>query len=613
MIEIARKLTKILSPREIKLAYAVLTLNLFVACIEVLGIASILPFIAVLSNPDLVTSNEILRFFYDYFGFTETDDFLFFMGIAVFTVLVTSILIKALGFMVQIHFAFFRNYSISTRLVADYIQRPYSWYLNNHSSELAAKVLNEVSRVVHEAMFTTLNVFSQGFVVVLLLAMLIALDPVLAIGSGVILGGCYTLIFLLVNRKMRANGEKVRLANMKRFKTVNEAFTGIKDVKILGLEDQFAEQFRSSSKTMASNNVSAKSIAEMPSFAMQGLVFGALVFFLLYLMQDKGSLEKALPMISVYAFAGYRLMPALQSIYNSLSILKFAESAVDALYRDVIESTEYVNGRTSDTQTDSTKEIAYEKSLKLKSVVFSYESSTSRSLDGLSLNIAKNTMVGLIGGSGAGKTTIADILLGLLTPDSGGIYIDDERISGKVRLRKLQKLMGYVPQQIFLTDDSIKANIAFGIPEEDVDDEAIVRAAKTANIHDFVTKELPEGYNTFVGERGVRLSGGQRQRIGLARALYHDPEILLLDEATSALDNITEKAVMQAVNQLNNKKTIIIIAHRLSTIENCDNIFLINKGRLLAEGTYDELYEKSELFRKMTLHKDEQEALGAAD
>jgi ABC-type multidrug transport system fused ATPase/permease subunit len=599
------KLWRILTAKEKKLAVIVLLVNLFVAFIEVLGVASIMPFIAILSNPEMVFTNKILNTVYEFFGYSDVDEFLFLVGGAVLSLMIFSIVVRILGFMTQVNFAAYRNYSIATRLMSEYINRPYSWFLDNHSSELATKILSEISRVVHEAMFPVINVISQGFVVTLLLVMLIVLDPFLAISTGVFLCSCYILIYIFANKKMRFNGEVVRVSNLKRFKVTNEAFSGIKEVKIRGLEEIYIDQFRSSSKNMATHTVSTKVLSEVPSFVMQGLVFSSLIFFLLYLMKDKGSLNDALPMISLYAFAGYRLMPGLQSIYNHLSVIKFAETCVNALYEDIEKATESRSNKAKTSNIDNAV-IPFNHSLELRDLVFTYRTANSSTLNSLSLTIKKNSVVGFVGGSGAGKTTIADILLGLLTPEAGGIYLDGQLISGAQDMKRLQKMMGYVPQQIFLTDDTIAANIAFGLDKNEMDQDDVIRAAKIANIHDFIMEELTEGYDTVVGEQGVRLSGGQRQRIGMARAMYHDPEIILLDEATSALDNLTEKAVMDAVHRMNKNKTVIIIAHRLSTIKECDEIFLVQKGEVLLSGTYAELYSKSDSFREMTLDENVQ-------
>ena len=603
MFSVSKKLIQLLSPKEVRIAALVLLANLFVAVIDVAGVASIMPFIAILSNQDLIFSNEILNYFYRLMNFSSTNDFLFFLGMCVFGILIFSTLARVAGFYLQVRFSSYRNHSIGERLFQSYMRQGYTWFLNRHSSDIATKLLNEVSRAVYEAMFPILNIISQGFVACFLLIMLLLVDPFITIVTASILFGVYIILYRLVNRKMKYYGDIVRSENHVRFRVVHETYGGIKDVKIKGLEDVFLKRFSNASRLMATNNITAKMLSQTPSFLMQGLIFGGLVFFLLYIMSKEGDLVSALPVVSLYAFAGYRLMPALQSIYQNLTSLRFAESCVDGLAND-LKNLPNMDSELAMSGPDNLSSLTFEKTLELRDIKFSYDN-TAMSLNGLSLVIEKNKVVGLVGGSGAGKTTTADILLGLLKPSSGHICVDGNPLHGNEDMQKLRNIMGYVPQQIFLIDNTVAANIAFGIPANEIDMNAVLDASAIANIHDFVEQELPDGYNTMIGEQGVRLSGGQRQRIGVARALYHKPDILVLDEATSALDNITERSVMDAVYNLNNKKTIIIIAHRLSTIKNCDEIFVLQNGKIHVKGSYNELCASSDLFREMTLEFDQ--------
>jgi len=288
------------------------------------------------------------------------------------------------------------------------------------------------------------------------------------------------------------------------------------------------------------------------------------------------------------------MFPAVQQVYQSLAWLRSSRTVLDRVHSDMQEAT----GQLPPTR-GAIGGLFLEKQLELSHVVYAYPATDRPALHGLSLTIQARTTVGIVGGTGAGKTTAVDVMLGLLTPQKGALKVDGVPITSD-HMRAWQNTIGYVPQQIFLVDDSVAANIAFGIPADQVDHAAVEQAAKVANLHDFIMSELPQGYQTFVGERGVRLSGGQRQRIGIARALYHDPNVLILDEATSALDNLTERAVMEAVHNLSHEKTIIMIAHRLSTVKDCDTIFLMEKGRLVAQGRYDELAAENETFRRMT-------------
>jgi ABC-type multidrug transport system fused ATPase/permease subunit len=291
-----------------------------------------------------------------------------------------------------------------------------------------------------------------------------------------------------------------------------------------------------------------------------------------------------------------KLLPALQQIYYGMASIRTGKPYLDAIYRDSTGVGGAEPGAPA--QADPVSHLPLTRVLDLRNATYSYPNHDRTALKDLTLSIPARTTVGIVGGSGAGKTTLVDLMLGLLIPQSGEIVVDGTRID-QGNLRSWQRSIGYVPQNIFLADSSVAENIAFGMSPEEVDMIAIERAARLAALHDFVTTELPDGYQTQVGERGVRLSGGQRQRIGIARALYHDPDLLVLDEATSALDNLTERAVMEAIRNIGNEKTIVLIAHRLSTVIDCERIFLLEKGKVVSEGKYDELMRDSKTFRGM--------------
>jgi ABC-type multidrug transport system fused ATPase/permease subunit len=323
-----------------------------------------------------------------------------------------------------------------------------------------------------------------------------------------------------------------------------------------------------------------------------------LLLLLVLLKKEGGELANVLPLIALYAFVGMRLMPALQQVFGAFAKLRFGQPALEALHRDLVEAEQAGAPLTAGVRTETHKVLPLKESIALDGIVYTYPQADKPALNNLSLTISARSTVGFVGSTGAGKTTAVDLILGLLEPQQGHLKIDGQPVNGKA-LRAWQRNIGYVPQSIFLTDDTVAANIAFGVPLSKIDQIAVERAARIAELHDFVINEMPKGYGTLVGERGVRLSGGQRQRIGIARALYHDPEVLVLDEATSALDNLTEKAVMDAVHNLGHRKTIIIIAHRISTVKECDSIFLLENGEHRGQGTFEELTEINERFRAM--------------
>ncbi len=598
MLEIFRKIWSLLDARERRRAAIVFGLLVLVALVDVLGVASVMPFIAVLANPDVVETNRYLAPVYDALGFQSREQFLFVLGFAFFFVLMISLALRALGFWAQLRFSQNREFTWSSRLVGGYLRQPYEWFLNRHSADLATTVLAEVRQVISGALFPAMRLIAHVLLVIFLFALLIVVDPVLAVAASVALGGSYLTISMVLRRRLRRIGAERRLANQARFHVVQEAFGGIKDLKIKGLEEALVGRFRTPAQVLANRQISAGLIAELPSFAMQALLFGGVMLILLYLMAARGSFQEALPVIAVYAFAGYRLMPALQIIYQEASQMRFSEAALDSLCTDFASLETEAQGGRGERAQEMRERLPLRETLVLEDVVYGYPGTDRSAVDHLSLDIPAFNTVGLVGSTGSGKTTTVDLVLGLLRPREGRIWIDGEVLTDD-RVRLWQRSLGYVPQQIFLSDDTVAGNIAFGLPEEQIDMNAVERAAKIANLHDFVVQELPQGYQTRVGERGVRLSGGQRQRIGIARALYHDPDVLILDEATSALDNLTERAVMEAVQNLSKRKTIILIAHRLTTVRNCDRIFMLEHGRLVGSGTYDELVATNDRFRAL--------------
>ena len=594
MLQVYTKLARILDHRDKQLAVYVLLLALMVSIIEVLGVASIMPFMAVLTNPGVIQTNAILAYTFDVLEFDTTDNFVFFLGVSVFIFLVGSAFLRALVVWSQVYYANIRHLSISSRVVSGYLQQPYYWFLTKNSSNLAAAVLEEVSRVVNGCLYPFMRLITNGIVATLLLSLLVYADPLLALGSFLVLGFSYGIIILHAGEHLSTQGHIISASQTGRLKALNEAFGGIKDVKSGGYENYFIDKYRKHARRHALSSVSAKLWGEMPSFAMQALVFGGMMIMILYLMKTRDSFDNAIPVLSLFALGAYKLMPALQEIYKQIVEIKYNQPALDVIYKDIelLKPSSELFSKYSDNALELNDQI------ELRDVKYSYPESEKIALDIRSLKIQKNSTVGFVGGSGAGKTTTVDLILGLLEASSGGLYVDDILIDQN-NIRPWQMNLGYVSQQIYLSDDSIAANIAFGVPQVDIDYAAVTNAAKIAHLHEFITSELENGYHTEVGERGVRLSGGQRQRIGIARALYHNPDVLILDEATSALDYLTEKIIMDAVEELSHKKTIIIIAHRLSTIRNCDKLFLLNNGEVVATGSYDQLMSENADFKKM--------------
>jgi ABC-type multidrug transport system fused ATPase/permease subunit len=392
-------------------------------------------------------------------------------------------------------------------------------------------------------------------------------------------------------------GKEQVAANVMKYKTATEALSGIKDLKIMGRERHLLERFAIQAQHYAHNNVIHGTIAQLPRYALEVMALGGVLLMVLYYLGVKGeSPSQTIPFLALYVYAGYRLLPALQQIFANLTTVRYNLAALDLLCRDLHEGGGAVDGEAVLQHSAAAEPLPFSRECELRDLQFSYGGNQTPAIRGISLTIARNASIGLVGATGSGKSTLVDIIIGLLCPDSGQLLVDGAIVDGEM-LVSWQRNFGYVPQHIYLTDDTVTRNIAFGVPDAEIDLAAVIRAARIANLHEFIEQQLPKGYDTVIGERGVRLSGGQRQRIGIARALYHDPAILIMDEATNALDGVTEEAVMEALGRLAGQKTIIMIAHRLTTVKECDLVYILERGQIVSQGTYEELQQSSEWFQ----------------
>ena len=571
----------------------IIALGLMVrAAVETVGVSSIAPFMSVVANPAVVETNRWLRTVYETFGFETVPAFLVALGAAVIAVLAVSNAISALTLWAMLRFAWGTHHRLGVRLLRGYLAQPYSVFVARNSASFNKTILTEVNAVVQGVLIPALNILSRGMVVIAISVLLIVLDPVLAAIILVVLGGAYGTLYGLVRQKQLRLGRARTDANVLRFKVTDEAFGGIKDVKVLQREEAFVRQFVPASRAFSHTSASNQTVSQIPRYLFETLAFGGIVAIVLYSIRSGNGVEQILPVISIYAFAGYRLMPELQNLFAAVAAIRFNRAALDDLTDDLDQ---YLPQ--GDHEMAEISPVRLDHEVRFDDVTFQYAGAERPALDRVSLDIPKNQTIGLVGPSGSGKTTLVDLLLGLYEPDEGAIRVDGIELD-EGRIRGWKRCVGYVPQQIFLADDTIAGNVAFGVPAGDIDRTRVETVARQAHLHDFVD-DLPEGYDTVVGERGVRLSGGQRQRIGIARALYHDPDVLVMDEATSALDGATESAVMDAIGVLAGQKTIVLIAHRLSTVMGCDRIYLLEHGRVAASGSFDELNEQNASFRSM--------------
>ena len=579
-----KKLLFLLTPQERKHSAILLLMILVMALLDMIGVASILPFMAVITNPSLVETQPILNTIFHIstiFGVENNQDFLFALGILVFILLVISLSFKALTTYMQVNFVQMREYSISKRLVEGYLHQPYDWFLNQHSADLGKTILSEVGQVIGGGIRPLLDLIAKSIITITLITLLIIVDPKLTLIVSILLFVFYGFIFFFIRSYLNKIGKKRLQNNQFRFTSISEAFGAVKEIKVGGLEQSYIKSFSDSAQTFAKTQAISAVISQLPRFFLEAIAFGGIILIILYMMSSAGSFNNALPIISLYVFVGYRLIPALQQIYGSITRLTFVGPSVDKMYEDIKNLKPFEENQDHDV-------LSFDKTIALKNISYNYPNTSEAALKDISLIIPAKSTVGIVGATGSGKTTTVDIMLGLLEAQKGTIEVDGQPVTKK-NLRSWQRSIGYVPQHIYLSDSTVAANIAFGVEINDINQKAVERAAKIANLHKFILDQLPNKYQTKIGERGVRLSGGQRQRIGIARALYHNPKVLILDEATNALDNQTEKSVMDEVYNFSKNITIILITHRLNIAKKCNKIFLLNNGVLKNQGTLEKL------------------------
>ena len=593
-MKITKKIIYFLSGKDRKKGLLLLIMLMMMTIFDVIGVASILPFMGVLTKPEIVETNQVLNYIYKFSGSLGVDtinQFLFLLGIIAFFLLIFSLFFKGLTKYFEAHYIQICQFNVSKRIVGHYLHQPYSWFLNRNSSEIGKTVLSEVSMVISRGLSSIMNLISQSISIIMMLSLLIYVNPKLSITMGSIISLLYLIIYKINQSFLNRIGKERLESNRLRFKSISEAFNASKAVKVGGLEEYFIKSFSKPSKRFALNNATLSAITLLPRFFLEAIAFGGTIVLILYLIKTSETYLQILPTIALYILVGYRLLPAVQNIYSCISKLKYVEPTIKKLHEDVT-SLKKIN------QNYFEKKCSFTNNIELNNISFSYPNSDTLILKDISLIIPYQSIIGIVGSTGSGKTTLIDIILGLLKPNHGELKIDGKAID-EDNVKDWQNSIGYVPQNIFLADDTVTANIAFGIKDENIDMKRIYESAKTANIHDFIINDLPLKYSTVIGERGSRLSGGQCQRIGFARALYHNPKLLILDEATSSLDNLTEHKIIEALHNMSKKITIIIVAHRLSTVKRSDNIFLLNKGKLMNKGTFDELIKDSKHFLNM--------------
>lgn len=593
MLSILRKLHLLLT-REQKQKYALLQVMFgLTALIQVAGIASLAPFIGLLANRKLIHDNEITSYVFQRFGFTNDIAFLIFFACIVMAFIIISNAFGALTTWFSVVFSQNLGLELQSSLYRSYLHKDYVYFGKNNSSKMTSMITQEAPRFTYMVLQPLLSLISQLFVVVIITVGLLIIDPTTAIAASLVVGGGYAYIFRSVKVRLSYHGYRQFEANNKKFKLLNESLGGIKEVKLLGTEQIYEKNLNEANTTSTRSAAIIGLLGDLPRHIIETMAFCALLGLVIYMLDKHGDSEKIISLLSLYAMAGYKLLPAAQTIFKSSSQIKANCSTIDDLYPEVREGRMVV---TQSENTDSTP-IDSDADIKLVDVSYTYPGADTAAVKNINLTIGKNTIVAFVGASGAGKSTLADIVLGFLFPTNGQMLVGATEINAS-NAKAWQKHLGYVPQNIFLLDDTLTNNITFGAIERKIDLGKVKTAAKMANIDQFIER-LPEQYDFVAGERGALLSGGQRQRIGIARALYHDANVLVLDEATSALDSVTEKEVIATIVRLKSTKTIVMIAHRLSTIRSADQVVFFENGSIQDIGTFDELSKRNQKFRAM--------------
>ena len=599
-MEIIRTFFDLLTRREKRNLGLLFVAVVIMAGLEVVSVASIMPFLSVAADPASVQENAYLNWAYETLGFTDTNSFLIGLGLAALVAMVLSNAFIIFTTWALYRYAWGRNHTLSYRLLKSYLYRSYEYFLTRNSSKLGKNILEEVRSVVSGMLVSVLKGGAKAIVALFIIGFLVFVDPLVAAMVSAVLGLAYTGVYFAVKRRIDIYGERRVSTNTKRYQSVSEAFGGIKEVKLRGKEEAFLEQYYSPSKWFSRYQARYSVIKTVPRYILEAVAFGGIILIAVYLIAVEDNIQQVIPMLGLYAFAGYRLMPSLQQAFKGVASARFNMAALNAIHDGLKNASTSTKRKYEEDGVNVNKEqsISLKRCVALNNVSFAYPDAKEPAIKDLSLKIPARTTTGFVGKTGSGKTTAVDLILGLLRPQQGTISVDGLPFN-KENLRSWQQSIGYVPQHIYLSDDTIAQNIAFGVPEEETDMDAVQDAARRAHIFDFVNNELPNKWDTIVGERGVKLSGGQQQRIGIARALYHNPSVLVFDEATSALDQATEASVMEAIYELEGDHTMIMIAHRLSTVKRADNIVMLEQGRKVGEGTYEELSEQHSQFRSM--------------
>ena len=578
MRRILKKLMVLLDKRQKKQMVGIVFMMLIGGVLESLGIAMIAPVMQIVLDPQEVEKSRILSAIYHGLNMTDSTQLAEFIMVGLILVFVVKNLFLYLLNVVQLRFVYTNQFATSRRMMINFMQRPYEYYLNADTSVIQRSITSDVNNM-YALILSCLQLTSEIIVFICLVAILLSQDAQMTICIALLLVAVLLIIKYVIKPVMVKAGQDNQDYYSGLYKWINESVTGIKEIKIACKENYFINGYADCGSGYVSAVQKYNLYNSTPRLLIETIAIAGMIGYMLIVMASGRGLSDLLPQLTVLAAAAARLLPSANRINNYLTSIAYFEpflmNVSDNLQKEIHDGSISYNSEDYRKKTEVEK-LPVTKSIDLVDISYRYPNTDKLILDKASMSIPVGKSVGIVGMSGAGKTTIVDVLLGLLKPENGNIYADGTDVMKNYR--SWLKNVGYIPQTIFMVDSTIRKNVAFGYADEDIDDEKVWQALKEASLDTFV-RSLPEGLDTQIGERGIRLSGGQRQRIGIARALFEDPEVLVLDEATSALDNETEAAIMESINKLHGKKTLIIIAHRLQTIEKCDMVYSIKDGK----------------------------------
>jgi len=558
---------------------AVVCMIFFNGLLQLLGVSSVFPFFALAADPNRIRNSKMGGWLLNFLPPMELNHLLILAGCFAILMLFVAGIGSIVSDCIRVLYSYGFSHWLKGRLLRSYAQRPYAYFLNRNSALMHQRVI-DIFSFTYNVMLPLGEAFSRIVLIFLLIAGFFFVQPFAAVGAMVIFGGFYLFVFVVLRPRTKAvaHGQQFHTAGFS--KSTLQFLQGIKPIMIHGKESFFIKEALYHSAGMRRFQAQVPIFSNSPRYLIEPIAFGGLVAIVIALAMQGRPFSDILPNLSVMALVGYRLLPSMSLLYGQMVSISSYSYTLQQVEEEILEMEKEI----SDVEKTIIHQppLSFTREILIDGISFAYPGSGKNILENFSLTVAKNESVGIAGSSGSGKSTLVDLILGLHTPGSGKILVDGVPLTHE-NIMSWRSIIGYVPQDIFLLDDTLEANIAFGIPSKEVDRIALREAAEGAQILNFIQNELSEGFGTVIGERGVRLSGGQRQRIGLARALYHSPQVLILDEATSALDLETETAVIQTINALQGTVTLIAIAHRLSTLERCDRTIHLKPVSLYGE------------------------------